>query len=224
MSPGLIQKAYGARDERAVTLGIAVNGAVLVAFAAVPTIIGMAAHARYPDIPRELAFATAAKEALHPAFGALALAAVFSAERAPRMRCSSCSRRQDRATCIVATSTRAPATRNLLRIARLDGDRRRDSRRRRADDASLDYRRPADVLRPARGHALRPHPWGTRTREAPAGRRGWHRSLECPCCSPFKRPPAAPGTGRSRRSCRGCSPAPRRSSCGLGIGESSAAR
>jgi SSS family solute:Na+ symporter len=63
-----------------VTLGIAGNGAALVAFAAIPTVIGMAAHALYPDIPRELAFATAANKALHPAFGALALAAVFSAE------------------------------------------------------------------------------------------------------------------------------------------------
>ncbi len=79
VSPGLIQKAYGARNERAVTTGIALNGAVLLAFAALPTLIGMSARILYPDIRMDLAFATMAS-ALTPAFGALALAAVFSAE------------------------------------------------------------------------------------------------------------------------------------------------
>jgi solute:Na+ symporter, SSS family len=79
VSPGLIQKAYGARNERAVTTGIALNGAVLLAFAALPTVIGMSARILYPDIRMDLAFATMAS-ALTPAFGALALAAVFSAE------------------------------------------------------------------------------------------------------------------------------------------------
>ena len=79
VSPGLIQKAFGARDERAVTTGIALNGVVLMAFAALPTIIGMSARALHPDLNKDLAFATMASE-LTPAFGALALAAVFSAE------------------------------------------------------------------------------------------------------------------------------------------------
>jgi SSS family solute:Na+ symporter len=79
VSPGLIQKAFGARDERAVTTGIAVNGVVLMAFAALPTVIGMSAHALHPDLNKDLAFATMASE-LTPVFGALALAAVFSAE------------------------------------------------------------------------------------------------------------------------------------------------
>jgi solute:Na+ symporter, SSS family len=79
VSPGLIQKAYGARDERAVTTGIALNGVALMAFAALPMLIGMSARALHPDINRDLAFATMASE-LTPAFGALALAAVFSAE------------------------------------------------------------------------------------------------------------------------------------------------
>jgi solute:Na+ symporter, SSS family len=80
VSPGLLQKAYGARDQRAVTTGIATNGLALIAFAALPTIIGMSAYALYPSIDRDLAFATIAGNALSPAFGALALAAVFSAE------------------------------------------------------------------------------------------------------------------------------------------------
>jgi SSS family solute:Na+ symporter len=79
VSPGLIQKAYGARDERAVTTGVALNGVALLAFAALPTIIGMSASTLFPGINKDLAFATMAS-ALSPAFGALALAAVFSAE------------------------------------------------------------------------------------------------------------------------------------------------
>jgi len=79
VSPGLIQKALGARDERAVTTGIALNGVALVAFAALPTIIGMSAQVLHPEISRDLAFATMAN-GLTPAVGALALAAVFSAE------------------------------------------------------------------------------------------------------------------------------------------------
>jgi SSS family solute:Na+ symporter len=79
VSPGLIQKAYGARNETAVTTGIALNGVALLVFAALPTLIGMSARVLYPDIRMDLAFATMAS-ALTPAFGALALAAVFSAE------------------------------------------------------------------------------------------------------------------------------------------------
>ena len=79
VSPGLIQKAFGARDERAVTTGIALNGLALLAFAALPTAIGMAARVMHPDINKDLAFATMASE-LTPVFGAFALAAVFSAE------------------------------------------------------------------------------------------------------------------------------------------------
>ena len=48
VSPGLIQKAFGARDERAVTTGIALNGVALLAFAALPTIIGMSARVMHP--------------------------------------------------------------------------------------------------------------------------------------------------------------------------------
>jgi solute:Na+ symporter, SSS family len=79
VSPGLLQKAFGARDERAVTTGVALNGVALLLFAALPTLIGMSAHVLYPDINKDLAFATMAST-LPPAFGALALAAVFSAE------------------------------------------------------------------------------------------------------------------------------------------------
>jgi SSS family solute:Na+ symporter len=79
VSPGLLQKAFGARDARSVTIGVGLNGVALLAFAALPTIIGMSARVLHPDISRDLAFATVASD-LTPAFGALALAAVFSAE------------------------------------------------------------------------------------------------------------------------------------------------
>jgi len=79
VSPGLLQKAFGARDERAVRTGVAWNGIALLVFAALPTMIGMSGRVLYPDINKDLAFATMAST-LTPAFGALALAAVFSAE------------------------------------------------------------------------------------------------------------------------------------------------
>ena len=81
VSPGLLQKAYGARDEHAVRRGIAANGAALLAFACAPALIGLAARALYPDLQQpDLALPTVLTGALPPALGILALAAVFSAE------------------------------------------------------------------------------------------------------------------------------------------------
>jgi SSS family solute:Na+ symporter len=81
VSPGLLQKAYGARDETAVRRGIAWNGAALLLFACAPPAIGLAARALYPDLDRpDLALPTILAGAMTPAVGTLALAAVFSAE------------------------------------------------------------------------------------------------------------------------------------------------
>ncbi len=81
VSPGLLQKAYGARDERAVRSGVAANAVVLMIFACAPAVIGMAARDLYPSLPRaDLALPTLLARALHPAVGGIALAAVFSAE------------------------------------------------------------------------------------------------------------------------------------------------
>jgi len=81
VSPGLLQKTYGARDERAVRLGIGANGVVLLLFAFVPALLGMAARAQFPGLPyRELALPTLFMRDLPAGVGALALAAVFSAE------------------------------------------------------------------------------------------------------------------------------------------------
>ncbi len=48
ISPGLIQKAYSAKSERALKLGIGLNAVVLMLFAFVPVIFGMAARTAVP--------------------------------------------------------------------------------------------------------------------------------------------------------------------------------
>lgn len=81
VSPGLIQKVFGARDDRAVRLGVGLNALLLMAFAIVPALLGMAARVLHPDLPhRELALPTLFTSDLPPAIGTLGLAAVFSAE------------------------------------------------------------------------------------------------------------------------------------------------
>jgi len=81
VSPGLLQKVYGARDERAVRIGVAANAAVLLAFAAVPALLGMAARVLHPGLAnQELALPTVLMNDLPPLLGSLGLAAVVSAE------------------------------------------------------------------------------------------------------------------------------------------------
>jgi SSS family solute:Na+ symporter len=81
VSPGLLQKAYGARDEAAVRRGIGWNGAALLVFACAPPLIGLAARALYPGLDKpDLALPTILAGSMPPAIGTLALAAVFSAE------------------------------------------------------------------------------------------------------------------------------------------------
>jgi len=81
VSPGLLQKAYGARDARAVRHGVAWNGVALMLFACAPAAIGLAAHTLYPGLAKpDLALPTILAGALPPAVGMIALAAVFSAE------------------------------------------------------------------------------------------------------------------------------------------------
>ena len=81
LSPGLIQKAFGARDTTALTRGIAWNGAALMVFACLPVLIGIAAQTLEPGLPRkEMALPVMLADHLPAAIGSLALAAVFSAE------------------------------------------------------------------------------------------------------------------------------------------------
>ncbi len=79
-SPGLLQKAFGASGERAVRLGVGVNAIVLLVFAFVPALLGMAARTHHAGIPQELALPTLLAHDLPVGFGSLMLAAIFSAE------------------------------------------------------------------------------------------------------------------------------------------------
>ncbi len=81
ISPGLLQKIYGARDRRTVRIAVTSQGVVLLLFAFVPVFFGMAAKVLYPELEgHELALPTLLKEALPVYVGSLALAAIFSAE------------------------------------------------------------------------------------------------------------------------------------------------
>ena len=81
VSPGLLQKVYGARDARAVRLGVGVNAVALMLFGFVPALMGMAARVHYPALAnQELALPMLMANNLPVWVGALALAAVFSAE------------------------------------------------------------------------------------------------------------------------------------------------
>ncbi|HEY6360127.1 MAG TPA: sodium:solute symporter family protein [Vicinamibacterales bacterium] len=79
ISPGLIQKAYGAASERALTVGVAMNAAALMLFAFAPVLLGMSARAALPGITDPNLVLPMLFLKLLPAWlGALAMAAVFS--------------------------------------------------------------------------------------------------------------------------------------------------
>ena len=81
VSPGLLQKAFGARDEAAAQRGIAWNGIALLIFACAPALIGVAARAAVPGLGHaDLALPAMLVQALPAWLGTFALAAVFSAE------------------------------------------------------------------------------------------------------------------------------------------------
>jgi len=81
ISPGLLQKLFGARDERAVRVGVGANALALLAYAIVPVSMGMIARARFPSLAgHELALPTLLTQALPVWLGALLLGAIFSAE------------------------------------------------------------------------------------------------------------------------------------------------
>ena len=81
VSPGLLQKIYGARDESAARFGTAANGLVLLIYSFVPVLLGMAASAAFPGFQnREMAMPAVLMRLLPVWAGALALAAIFSAE------------------------------------------------------------------------------------------------------------------------------------------------
>jgi SSS family solute:Na+ symporter len=81
VSPGLLQKAYGAKDERAVRWGIGTQAGAQMLFAFIPVFFGLAARAANLQIEGQNLVLPAVLASELPIFiGALALAAVFSAE------------------------------------------------------------------------------------------------------------------------------------------------
>jgi solute:Na+ symporter, SSS family len=81
VSPGLLQKIYGARDARAVRLGVAGNAVCLLLFAFLPPLLGVIAFSQFPDLPHhEDALPMVMTRMLPEWLGGLALAAVLSAE------------------------------------------------------------------------------------------------------------------------------------------------
>ena len=81
VSPGLLQKIYGARDEKTVRLGVGANAVALLLFSFFPVLLGMIAAAAFPALPHEdLALPTVITQLIPVWVGILLLAGIFSAE------------------------------------------------------------------------------------------------------------------------------------------------
>ena len=81
ISPGLLQKAYGAANVRVLRVGIGGQAIAQTLFGLLPPLLGMAARVTNPHITdMNLVLPTVLLERLPVAIGALALAAVYSAE------------------------------------------------------------------------------------------------------------------------------------------------
>jgi solute:Na+ symporter, SSS family len=81
ISPGLIQKVYGASSERTVRLGVSAQAIAQGLFAFIPVVLGMSARVAHPGIDNpNLVLPTVLVEQLPPIIGALGLAAIYSAE------------------------------------------------------------------------------------------------------------------------------------------------
>ncbi len=81
ISPGLVQKVYGARDVKTVRLGVGINSIGQALFAFVPPLLGLCAFAALPHLSNpELALPSAMKLLLPRWLGVWTLASIFSAE------------------------------------------------------------------------------------------------------------------------------------------------
>lgn len=81
ISPGLLQKVFGARDDHAVRLGVGLNALGLLLYAIVPALLGIIARGRFPELAStNNALPMILMYLLPPLVGAIGLAAVFSAE------------------------------------------------------------------------------------------------------------------------------------------------
>jgi SSS family solute:Na+ symporter len=80
-SPGILQKVYGARDERTVRIGVGINAVGLLVFALLPVLCGLAARTLMPGLTeRDAVLPLLLTDHMPLWLGGLALAAVFSAE------------------------------------------------------------------------------------------------------------------------------------------------
>ena len=80
VSPGLIQKVYGARDARTVRVAVAAVGVALLLFAWIPPLLGAIARVHFPELESQgLALPTLLVERIPVLVGGLGLAAIFSA-------------------------------------------------------------------------------------------------------------------------------------------------
>lgn len=81
VSPGLVQKLFGARDEHAVRAGVGLQAAALLAYAVLPVLLGMAARVHFPELADPgSALVRLFTEVAPMWLGALMLAAILSAE------------------------------------------------------------------------------------------------------------------------------------------------
>ncbi len=81
ISPGQLQKVYGARNDSAVRWGVGLNALLLLLFAIVPTMLGLTARALHPGLADpELALPTLLMHDLPPLLGAIGLAAAFTTD------------------------------------------------------------------------------------------------------------------------------------------------
>ena len=123
VSPGLLQKIFGARDDRAVRIGVGLNALGLFLYAGVPAVLGIVARLSFPDLananlalPMVLMLrGAAARGCARPGRG------VLGGNQRRRCRRCSCSRRRCRRISTSGSWTRPPATRACC--GSLDGPR-----------------------------------------------------------------------------------------------------
>jgi solute:Na+ symporter, SSS family len=81
VSPALLQKLFGARDDRTVRFGVGANAIGLLAFSFVPPVLGIIARSLHPVlVDTQLALPILLMRDTPLAVGSLGIAAVFSAE------------------------------------------------------------------------------------------------------------------------------------------------
>ena len=81
VSPGLLQKVYGARDTRSIRLGVGLCGLALMVFAFAPAVLGMVARIHHPDlINPDHALPMLLRSNLPVWVGAVGLGALFVAD------------------------------------------------------------------------------------------------------------------------------------------------